>query len=149
MVSACLSLCRSTYVCLLAYNSGMGPGAIVSKISGCPRDGFTCQKFGERVMGRSQNTLAFFGSCRTGRPCATAGRFGTGQAIGAHTAVQADNEQTQQKQALVLTGRHAYYTRVRDAGALGGRKAERGCLRNAQLGGLVSYEKLHHKMSYF
>jgi len=45
------------------------------------------------------------------------------------------------KQALVLMGqcmtptRIAYYTRVREAGAFGGRKAERGCLRNDRLGG--------------
>jgi len=29
-----------------AYNLGTGPGAIVSKFSGCPRDGFTCKKLG-------------------------------------------------------------------------------------------------------
>jgi len=44
---------------------------------------------------------------------------------GAHMGVlgrdQADNAQTQQRQALVLTGRHAY-TRGLEAGVLGGRK---------------------------
>jgi len=41
----------------------------------------------------------------------------------------------QQKQALVRTGRHTYYTRVQEAGAMGGQKAEQGCLRNALQGG--------------
>jgi len=36
------------------------------------------------------------------------------------TQVQVDNAQMQQRQALVLTGRHAYYTRVWEAGALDG-----------------------------
>jgi len=52
----CLRVCL--YVCLLAYNSGSG-GEIVSKFSGCPRDGFMCQKFGEGVMGRGQNIDIF------------------------------------------------------------------------------------------
>jgi len=62
------------YVCLLAYNSETGPGAIVSKFTGCPRDGFTCKNLG-RVSCVQARTLGL----------ATASRLGTGQAIGTHT----------------------------------------------------------------
>jgi len=46
------------YVCLFAYNSETG-GAIVSKFSGCTKDGFTHKNLGEGVIGKSQK-LAFF-----------------------------------------------------------------------------------------
>jgi len=53
-----------------------------------PQEWFYVQKFGEVVMGRGQNIGTFI-SCRTGRPCAMAGRLGTamgtGHAIGTHT----------------------------------------------------------------
>jgi len=51
------------------------------------------------------------------------------------TQAHADTANTQYTQTLVLTGRHVYYTRVRNVGALGWRKAGRGCLRSDRLGG--------------
>jgi len=44
---------------LLAYNSGTEPGAIVSKFSGCPRDGFMHKKIEEGIIGSSQNIGIF------------------------------------------------------------------------------------------
>jgi len=82
--------------------------------------------------------MGIFRCSRNGLACTTANRLGTvmgtGQAIGAHIGAGGQFEDAK-KQALVLTGRHEYYTRVQEAGVLSGRKSERGCLCNARLGG--------------
>jgi len=77
-------------------------------------------------MDRGQK-IGIFVSRGTGWPCATAGRLGTEQAIGARTAGKGG-----QCADVIETGVGAdgpariHGTR---SGALGGRKAERGCLR--------------------
>jgi len=92
----------------------------------CPRDdsGFLAQKWGSWV----EATKLAFSVCReTGRPRTTAGRLVTWH------WTHRRRRTMQYTQALVLTGGHVYYTWVRKAGSLGGRKAGRSCPRNARL----------------
>jgi len=115
---------------LFAYNSGTG-SAIVSKFSEYPRDGFTRKSF-ER--GSWVEAKKNFVSRGTGRPCDTAGRLvttmGTRQAIGAHTGAGgqcADAIET----GVGADGPARILHTGTGSGAFGGRKAERGYLRNA------------------
>jgi len=84
------------------------------------------QKWG--VMGRGQKIGVF----RLSRDWPTMRQIGHSAL---DTQAQVDSAKTQHTQALVLTGRHVYYTLVRKTGPWVSEKRGRGCLRNARLGG--------------
>jgi len=97
-------------------------GAIVSKFSGCPRDGFACKNFGRGSL-VDPRKLALFVSHGTSQPCAAA--MGSRPAIGTHKGAG-----RQCADAIcnmfVLIGQHTYYTLVTGSGGLGRVKSRTG-----------------------
>jgi len=105
-------MCVCLYACLFAYNSGTG-GAIIFKFSALAPWCFSDDSGAKMgVLGRGHK-IGVFSLSRdrlTMRHCSQIGH------LALDTQAQADNVKTQYTQALVLTGRHVYYARVRKAG---------------------------------